>query len=465
MCLSRINQLKTSLSVRLTLWYAVIFTVSAILVLAIFYRQVISIAMARVDEELAEEVREFADLYTDAGIDAVKMEMIEEIESDDENKIFRLLSFSGQVLATSGLAAWGKSLIPPPATAADVPDRNYTFKTMSDEDRESRTRWAMGKIGPNEIMQIGESLEDVEEYLDIFKKLMLMLLFPLILLSAAVGWFMARQSLSGVDQVTRTAEKITAGDYGKRVRVEKRFNEIERLSNAFNQMVDRLQTLLQGMREMTDNIAHDLRSPLTRIRGIAEMTLIGEQSEKKYQEMAVNTVDECDNLIHMINTMLDITEAEAGIGELEFEEINLNSLIESACGLFHTIAGEKNIRLVANLPDLPAVRCDKSKLQRLFTNLLENAIKYTPENGRVAILVDHGDRCMNIRIEDTGIGISEEDLPKIFERFYRCDQSRTQGGVGLGLSLAKAIAERLGGSISVNSIFNQGSVFTLTVPR
>jgi signal transduction histidine kinase len=249
------------------------------------------------------------------------------------------------------------------------------------------------------------------------------------------------------------------------VKVEGRFKEIEKLGAAFNTMLDCIQTLLKSMKEINDNIAHDLRSPLARIRGFAEMTLLGDKSINDYRDMAVNTIEECDTMIDMINTMLDITEAEAGVKEVKKEHIDLVSLISDACDLFRPIADDKEIDLKALLPEVLNWKSDRKKLQRIVTNMLENAIKYTPEKGAVTISASARNGEVRIDVQDTGMGISERDLPHIFERFYRCDRSRSCGGVGLGLSLVKAYTESLNGTIHVESILNQGSIFSLRFPK
>jgi len=262
-------------------------------------------------------------------------------------------------------------------------------------------------------------------------------------------------------EVTQAAEDISKGSYGRRVQIKAQFDEIRRLGDAFNNMLDRIQILLKSMKEISDNIAHDLRSPLARIRGIAEMTLTDDKSINDYKDMAVSTIEECDSLIDMINTMLDITEAESEVNAIKNEDLDVVELIYDACELFRPMADEKMIELKAILPEIMTFRGNKKKMQRIVTNILENSLKYTPEHGRVTISAKLDDGEVQIVFEDNGIGISELDLPYIFDRFYRCDRSRSQRGVGLGLSLVKAYTESMNGLIKVTSTLNQGSTFAL----
>jgi signal transduction histidine kinase len=163
--------------------------------------------------------------------------------------------------------------------------------------------------------------------------------------------------------------------------------------------------------------------------------------------------------------MLDIAETESGLVEFKFESIDLNQLIRNARELYASIAKEKEILITLQLPGLATINGDRSKLERMIANLLENAIKYTPPQGKVTISVGMKKNLISIQIADTGLGISENEIPKIFQRFYRCDTSRSESGLGLGLSLAKALAESLGGSISVKSVLSRGSIFTISLPQ
>jgi signal transduction histidine kinase len=337
----------------------------------------------------------------------------------------------------------------------------YVTQTITIPGRDYKARMISALIGPDTVLQIGETLEEADEYLQIFRTLFTILIIILIVVSAFIGWFLARQALTDMEAVTQTAEEISRGSYEKRVQIKARFKEIERLSSTFNRMLDRIQSLLRSMKEINDNIAHDLRSPLARIRGIAEMTLLKDKSIEDYKNMAASTMEECDALIDMINTMLDITEAEAGVNNVNPEEFEMVALIQEACEIFRPLADEKGIDLKTNLPESVIFKSDRKKMQRIVTNILENAIKYTPEHGVVSISAAAQDGKIRIDFEDTGIGISENDLPHIFERFYRCDRSRSQGGVGLGLSLTKAYTESMNGTISVSSTINQGTTFTL----
>jgi heavy metal sensor kinase len=287
----------------------------------------------------------------------------------------------------------------------------------------------------------------------------------LIIIAAGVGWFMARRAVSGVEAVTWTAQKISGGTLEERVPVKARGDEIDQLAITFNQMLDRIQILLTEIKEMSDNIAHDLRSPITRIRGTAEVTLTTGKSLSEYESMAASTIEECDRLLDMINTMLMISKTESGVDKLSREEINLQSLVREACELFEPTAEDRGVTLSCDVPDGSHLVGDTRMIQRMLSNLLDNAIKYTPPGRLVNVSVSENEAKVVVSVKDTGCGISPSDLPRIFERFYRCDQSRSQAGIGLGLSLARAIARAHGGETTATSTQNQGSTFTATLPK
>jgi signal transduction histidine kinase len=419
--------------------------------------------MARLDDELIEEVEELAEALRDGGISEVRSEIFGEAEEEDENEFFiRVVSPAGETLASTNMSSWSNIEFNQSKLSPSEDEDNHAFQTVSVHGREHNARVLTAAIGPEEIMQMGVILEDEEEYLEVFRNLFYALFLLLAFLSAMVGWLIARKGLHDVEEVTRTAMEISSGSPEKRVKINNQYEEIERLGRAFNMMLDRIQTIHRAIREINDNIAHDLRSPVARIRGIAEMTLMEKKSVEDFKDMAVSTVEECDSLIDMINTMLEITEAEAGVVENRMEEFDLIKLISEACEIFQPMAESKQHVIKINGPNTLNFRGDVKKVQRIVTNLLENAIKYTPDQGTITMSVLKHDDKIEIMVEDTGIGISEEELPRIFERFYRSKRSRSSGGNGLGLSLAKAFVASLGGAISARSTLGKGSTFVVT---
>jgi signal transduction histidine kinase len=432
----------------------------------VLYYRLFSLTMDRMDEELLDEAEHYAAIMAQEGLEGVREALIRGAESEDPNEEFqRVLNLEGDVLAATDMGSWGT--VDKDASLLGLREAgvDYIAETITVPGREYKARLISTIIGPDTAMQLGETLEEADEYLGVFRTLFLVLIGVLIMASAVIGWLLARRALVDMKTVTETAEDISKGSYDRRVKVMGRFKEIEKLGAAFNKMLDRIQFLLKAMREINDNIAHDLRSPLARIRGVAEMTLLKDESVENYKDMAASTIEECDTLIDMINTMLDITEAEAGVSEVKKEEVEVGGLILEACELFRPIADAKGIDLQTRLPQTLSLQIDRKKLQRIVSNIIENAIKYTPERGTVTVSAAARNGKIRIDVEDTGVGISEADLPHVFERFYRCDRSRSAGGVGLGLSLVKAYTESLSGTIKVQSTLNQGSTFSVGFPH
>ena len=466
MSLRRPINLRNTLAFRLTLWYAGVFTLSSCIAFLLFYTLITSFMRERTDQELLVQVNRFSTLLAAEGIEAVKSAAVIDATAAGVKKVFfRLLSLRGQVFSSSNMSYWQDILINEKTIKEVLRSGGPVFQTISVRDRNEEVRVLYAFLSPTILLQVGQAMESYSRFLDAFKGIFIATMAFLIALSAVIGWFMARQAVSGVEAVTRTAQKISGGTLEERVPVKARGDEIDQLATTFNQMLDRIQTLLTEIKEMSDNIAHDLRSPITRIRGIAEVTLTTGRSLPEYEAMAASTIEECDRLLDMINTMLIISKTEAGVDHLVREGIDLGGLAREACELFEPAAEDKGIAVSCNVPDRSHLTGDTRMIQRMLSNLVDNAIKYTPPGGSVNVTLRESDGEVVISVKDTGIGISPNDLPRIFERFYRCDQSRSQGGIGLGLSLARAIARAHGGDIKVTSTLNEGSMFVVTLPK
>lgn len=465
MFLPTLRSLRGTLALRLTAWYGGIFAAWSLLAFALVYALMIALVQSRTDADLHEDIGEFAALLDMADLERVKSDIRLETQGGAAEDVFlRLWSTDGRLLMASDLSAWsglpdlsariasGAGLSEPVIGTLELPQREYATRTI------------YGRIGPELVLEVGESLEDDEDLLESLFTGFLIVLATVILLGAPIGWFMARRALRGVEEVTRTAMDIADGALDQRVTPVARGDEIDRLAQAFNTMLDRIQALILGMREMTDNLAHDLRSPVARIRASAEMALAGDGSSTGWKELATDTTEECDRLLEMINTTLDIAEAESGAAKLRIAAIDLVEIVGDACDLFGTVAEDKGITLWTELPERCVIRADRQRLQRVLANLLDNALKYTPPGGRVTVGLVEDDGRVRLSVSDNGVGISVEDQSRIFQRFYRCDWSRSEYGNGLGLSLALAFVRAHGGDITVHSRVGEGSSFTVLLP-
>ncbi len=466
MSLRKLAKLRHALVFRLTFWYAGIFTVSSFVAFLLFYFLISTAIRDKIDRDLLERAEKFSTLLVTNGIDAVRRVAIVESQAAGEKKIFfRLLTRNGEVFSSSNMSYWKDIDIQNNAVRGLVNGSGKIFDTILFRERKDEVRILYDLIGPGVIIQLGQSMEDYAQFIEAFKNIFVSTMSFLVVLAAFIGWFMSKKALSGLGEVTKIARRISGGTLDERVPVNARGDEIDLLAKTFNQMLDRIQTLIIGIREMSDNIAHDLKSPVTRIRGIAEVTLTTGTSVRDFESMASNIVEECDRLLDMINTMLVISETEAGADNLRLEELDLAKVARNACDLFQPVAEDNGIKLTCDLPESLVLSGDIRMIQRMIANLLDNTVKYTPAGGEVYLLLSSEEsEKINITVKDSGVGISEEDLPHIFERFYRCDPSRSKSGAGLGLSLALAIVRAHRGQIHVESKPGEGTIFSVTLP-
>ncbi len=466
MFFDKINRLRFTLAFRLTLWYATLFVLSAGIVFFLFYMLIGKVIEQRTDEELLQRRNAFAGVYALQGVDILQQTAAFQTQAAGEKKMFyRLFYSSGVVFSSSNMRYWKTIGIDYGAVEALLDSGRNRFVTQPLADTPYHARVIYARIGDEIMLQLGYNMEDEERLLQVFKQLFLVTMTVLLVLAVAGGWFMARRALSGVAMVTHTARRISEDDLHTRVPVRHRHNEIDRLAVTFNQMLDRIQQLVTGTRQMNDNIAHDLRSPITRIRGLAEVTLTNTQSVEEFQQMAASTIEECDRLLDMINTMLTISRTEAGMHPDACTSVDLAEIVFDACELFQPLAEDKSIALRRRLDGACCVHGDQRMLQRMAANLIDNAIKYTGEGGHVSVeLKRKGGDNIIFSVSDNGIGIAEEDQSKIFSRFFRGDQSRSLAGAGLGLSLVQAVVRAHGGTISVRSASREGATFSIVLP-
>jgi len=452
-----------TLQLRLTLWHALIFGGMALIIFGFAYFTVSKQLLASITEDLQDTAHEFSDLYQTRGTKALQAEINREALAHGDNRFSAsYINAAGHILIKNVPETWR---FPPPK-----PDRNMMG-----------TQWfdvainAQGDLGKfiaiptkdHGWIQVGLSLREHEAQLRKVRWGFGWALLVIVLAGVMTGWWQVRRALSGVDQIRRTAIDISGGAFDRRLELEGHGQELIDLAAAFNVMLDRIQRLLGEMRDVSDNIAHDLRSPITRIRGMAEASLmsVNADSEPQEREVLAMIINECDHLSAMIDTMLEIARTDAGITQLERKPVDMGHLLHEACDLFAPAAEDTGIDLQLEM-DAPHLQVagDKPRLQRLIANLVDNAIKFSSSGGRITLAAHQDEGGIHLVVSDTGQGISGKDMPHIFDRFYRSDKSRNAPGNGLGLSYAKSIVEAHGGDIHVESEYGRGTEVSVSLP-
>lgn len=285
------------------------------------------------------------------------------------------------------------------------------------------------------------------------------------LLGLLGGGLLTRRMLRPIVGLAEATQRVVRqGDFGARVARTHSGDELDRLAGSFNDMLAHNERLVRAMRDALDHVAHDLRTPLTRLRATAELALRERHADTQRDALA-DVVEESDRVLSMLRTMTDISEAECGVLRLSTRPLELGAVAREVVDLYAHVADEAGVTLRADLREPVMMQADAVRIAQALANLVDNAIKYTRPGGEVVVQVAAEGRTAVLRVRDTGIGIPAASLTRIWERLYRVDASRTQRGLGLGLSFVKAIVEAHGGVAIVESTPGRGSTFELRLPR
>jgi heavy metal sensor kinase len=457
-----------SIRFRLTAWYLVMLGVGlGVFGIGSWFAMRVS-AFDTIDEELNDRIRgveKFMQLQIAALSPAeIRDEFREHSVLGPGGDLFQVCNEKGEWLYRSAVLENSQVPIRLPNQLGN----QLVFENLTVQDIPVRfaTRLVVVNGHPYTV-QVAAPLREFNEALERFR-LILWFSAPVLLIGAGLGGYLiSRRALEPVDQITAAAESISISNLSDRLDVPETSDELQRLSETLNRMLMRLDASVQRMSQFTADASHELRAPLSVMRTTAELAVQGGRTNSEYHEDMAQILGEAERTTRLIDSLLLLARADAGQGGLQLELTDISTIVREVAQQGRGMALEKQVDFVANLDSAPVlVRGDGEALRRLFFILIDNAIKYTRQGGRVQVSVEALDRHATIGVTDSGVGISESDLPHIFDRFWRADKvrSRTEGGSGLGLSIARWIVDQHQGSIDVQSRPDRGSVFAVRIP-
>jgi len=453
----RLLKLLRTTAFRLALVYVLVFAVSAGLLIGFIYLSTSSFMAAQTDETLNAEITGLEEQYRQRGLPGLRQIIIER-SSRSESSLYLLANADLSRIA-GNLSIW-------PADAEREPNgyMNFTYDRQVADGIEKRlARARQFRLPGNFYLLVGRDVVDRRGVEDLITDALLWAGALTLALGLLGGFVISRNMMSRIEAINRTSRDIMEGDLSRRVELTGIGDEFDELASNLNDMLDQISRLMAGMREVSDNIAHDLRTPLNRLRSRLEVTLMKPQGDQEYREALEQAISDADGLISTFNALLLITRAESGVLRENFAPTDLSAIVRDMSELYEPVAEAKNIAFRAISG--PPVTChgDRSLISQALGNMIDNAIKYTPSGGAVSVWVQREAGTATLKVRDNGPGIPEADRARVLQRFVRLEASRHTPGSGLGLSLVAAVAQLHEGELQLDDA-GPGLIASLRLP-
>ena len=460
MSFRRINKITGTIGFRLAVWYSGLILAGMILLFAITFFFLSATLKTRDHQEIQSEISELASEFNSRGIEGINTFVHSHLSKRLRNILYiRVADKDSQTLFLASPSERDMDFLPylEQSNPNESPWISFKEKKSGIE-----LEFLTNRLSPGYFLQVGKSSEERNSILNHFRNLFLKWAIPIIFIGIICGVFLSFRTLKPIRHIIHTVASIDIGKMDSRVHRTETGDELDELAKLFNGMLDKISNLLTGMKDSLDNVAHDLRTPLTRMRNICEEELYALPEDSPGRKTYESMLEESERILKMLSTLMDISEAETGTMRLNKEKINLHNLVFPIYDLYLVVAESKEIQISMHIPSDMTIFADPNKISQVIANLMDNAVKFTPDHGMVHIRATSDRGPVVLTIQDTGTGIPKQDIPKIWNRLYRGDQSRSQKGLGLGLSLVKAIIAAHGDEITVSSRPGAGTSFSIT---
>lgn len=419
---------------RLALIYLCLFSGAVIVLVGFIYWNTTQSLTRQIDATIDAEIRGLSEQFDQRGLMGLIIAIERRTTPERESGPLYLLTDRNFAPLVGNLEQW--------PTLREDGEGWYSFELAEvTEDDSGRGRARVFDLGGWYHLLVGYDVREQIFVAAVFRTTLIWGIAGVVGLSLLGGFLMTRKLLRKVEAINRTSREIMAGDLSQRVPSGGRGDEFDQLADNLNVMLDKIERLLASVRQVSDNIAHDLRSPLTRMRSRLELTLFEQPNKDGYREIIEQTINEADQLLQTFNALLSIAQAEAGAMRESFEKVDLGGLIDDLAELYEALAEARGLSFEAENHKGLEIQGNRDLLFQAVANLVDNALKFTPEGGEVRLSLTQQNGNAVVTVADSGPGIPDAELDKVLERFYRLEASRSTPGSGLGLSLCAAVAE------------------------